>query len=66
MEAVDGDGTRCCASAEKPAEDTWLCGVDEEALEALPREPAARGGLDFGKPILGADPGALLTRSSKP
>jgi hypothetical protein len=40
--------------------------TEDYAIKPVPREPAARGGRDFGKPILGADPGALLTRSSEP
>ena len=40
--------------------------TSDYAFKPVPREPARRGGRDFGKPILGADPGALLTGSSEP
>jgi hypothetical protein len=39
---------------------------DDYAVKPVPREPAARGGRDGGKPVLGADPGALLTGSGEP
>jgi hypothetical protein len=39
---------------------------DDYSVKPVPREPAARGGRDGGKPILGADPGALLTQSAEP
>jgi hypothetical protein len=37
--------------------------TEDYAVKPVPREPAARGGRDGGKPVLGADPGALLTGS---
>src|ERR1700728_2480923 len=36
--------------------------ADDYAVKPVPREPAP-GGRDSGKPVLGTDPGALLTRS---
>jgi len=36
------------------------------AVKPVPREPTARGGRDGGKPVLGADPGALLTGGVEP
>jgi hypothetical protein len=40
--------------------------IEDYAVKPVPREPAARGGRDGGKPVLGADPGALLARSAEP
>lgn len=39
---------------------------EDYAVKPVPREPVARGGRDGGKPVLGADPGALLTGSAEP
>jgi len=35
------------------------------AVKPVPRDPAARASRDGGKPVLGADPGALLTESAE-
>ncbi len=40
--------------------------TEDYAVKPVPREPAPRGGRDGGKPVLGADPGALLTGSPEP
>jgi hypothetical protein len=40
--------------------------TEDYAAKPVPREPAACVALDGGEPVLGADPGALLTRSSEP
>jgi hypothetical protein len=40
--------------------------TEDYAVKPVPREPAERGGRDGGKAVLGADPGALLTRSPEP
>ena len=40
--------------------------TEDYTVKPVPREPAARGGRDRGKPVLGADPGALLTGSAEP
>jgi hypothetical protein len=40
--------------------------TEDYAVKPVPREPAARGCRDGGKPVLGADPGALLTGSAEP
>jgi hypothetical protein len=40
--------------------------TEDYALMPVPREPAARTGPGGGKPVLGADPGALLTGSAEP
>jgi hypothetical protein len=40
--------------------------TEDYAAKPVPREPDALGGRDSGKLILGADPGALLTRSAEP
>jgi hypothetical protein len=34
--------------------------TDDYAVKPVPREPAARGARDSGKPVLGADPGTLM------
>jgi hypothetical protein len=39
--------------------------TEDYAAKPVPREPAARGRRDGGQPVLGADPGALLTGSSE-
>jgi hypothetical protein len=39
---------------------------EDYAVKPVPREPAARGGRDGGKAVLGADPGELLTGSDEP
>jgi hypothetical protein len=40
--------------------------TEDYAVNPVPREPAARGGRGGGKPVLGADPGALMTGGSEP
>ena len=39
--------------------------TEDYAAKPVPREPAARRGRDGGKPVLGADPGELLTESAE-
>jgi hypothetical protein len=40
--------------------------TEDYALMPVPREPATRSGPGGGKPVLGTDPGALLTGSAEP
>ena len=40
--------------------------IEDYAVKPVPREPAARGGRDGGKALLGADPGALLSGTAEP
>ena len=40
--------------------------TEDYAAKPVPRKPVARGGRGAGKPVLGADPGALLTGSAEP
>jgi hypothetical protein len=39
--------------------------TEDYAVKPVPREPVARGGRDGGKPVLGADPGALMSGGSE-
>ena len=40
--------------------------TEDYAVKPVPRRPAPRGARDGGKPVLGADPGALMTGSGEP
>jgi hypothetical protein len=40
--------------------------TENYAVKPVPREPAARDGVPGGRPVLGADPGALMTGSAEP